>query len=45
MLKNKKSQSTSGTLMENIVKYLPWIILFAILLISLFILRGKLGIT
>jgi len=44
-LKNKKAQGTTGTIAENIAEYLPWIILFAVLVVAIFVMRGKLGIT
>lgn len=44
-LNNKKTQAVSSTLLDNIVEYLPWIILFGVLIIAVFLLRDKLGIT
>ena len=45
LIRNRKAQETTGTIAEDIVEYLPWIILFAVLVIAVFLLKNKLGIT
>jgi len=43
-LKNIRAQTSTVSISEKIVEYFPWVILFGILVIAIFLLTKKLGI-